>query len=145
MDSFLRTFLWIIVGAVVILVVPVGVAIGLTWEPAQTNNLVTGGLTICGGAVAIVALGVGLGVGFNLARDRRDAGRQATPTYQVQQPARSDYDHWRAQRAMIEAQRAAVQLERDRQALLPPPQATPVDWPAETDWQWIDATRDERW
>ena len=122
--------------ALLVLVAPVGIAIAATWQPAQTSGLLTGGLAICGGAVGVGALGFGLAAGASLFRDRRGSpSLPAAPSY----PAPRELDYWRSQRAMIDAQRAGVALEKDRR-LLDAPTAVPVeDWPTARDWQYTDA------
>ena len=142
MGDFFKSLGMLAILALLVLVAPVGIAIATTWEPAQTSGLVTGGLTICGGAVAVGALGFGLAAGAMLFRDRRrgeDAHLPAAPSYTVQAP-RAELDYWRTQRAMIDAQRAGLTLERDRRALDAP--AAAQDWPTASDWQYTDALAD---
>lgn len=130
----------LIIFAVAAFVVPVGLAIYDTWTPAQTASLVTGAFAVCGGAVALAALGFGVAAGASLFRRERERRSeqpaQPAPTVQVlPQGAVTDYEHWRAQRAMIEAQRAALLLQRERQSLQQPAAASD---PAASDWVLID-------
>ena len=142
MGDFFKSLGMLAILALLVLVAPVGIAIATTWEPAQTSGLVTGGLTICGGAVAVGALGFGLAAGAMLFRDRRrgeDAHLPAT-SYTVGPAPRAELDYWRTQRAMIDAQRAGLTLEKDRRALDAPTVAQ--DWPTASDWQYTDALAD---
>ncbi len=144
MDDFMKGLGGLAILALLVLVAQVGIAIAMTWGPGETSDLVTGLLTICGGAVAVFALGSGLALGIALTRERRAAPPPAPPTYTVQPAApRAELDYWRGQRAMIDAQRAALSLERDRRALEAPTVLQPAqDWPAARDWQYTDALAD---
>ena len=126
---------------------PVGIAVALGWTPAQTNSLMTGAFAICGGSVALFALGLGAAIGLGATRgarqeDGRSAGRGKP------QVVDWELDEVKRQQAVVNLQRAMLAAERDRRRLLPEPeepeQVDPADaWLAQMPaWEFVDAAGD---
>lgn len=125
---------------------PIGVAVALGWTPAQTNSLMTGMFAVCGGSVALLALGFGVAAGLGASRGVRP------PAEEIRGGARGrgqvvdwELEEIKRQRAAVDYQRALTALERDRRALLPAPEqpaeVDPADaWLAEMPaWEFVDA------
>lgn len=67
-------------------------AIGLTWQPENTNQLVIAGAAVCGGGFALLALTLGLFVGIGLYRRLTadlHGGAQRGPSLTLPAPADS--------------------------------------------------------
>ena len=143
MDKALTILALLAVLALLVAVAPVAIAAAIGWTPEQTNSLMTGGMAVCGGAVGLCALAAGLAFGLALGRDKRHEREERSASYAVSAPAAarsSDLEYWRAERARIDAQQAALRLEQARRAL-EPAQTTPAAdmWQQATP-RWIDVT-----
>jgi len=126
---------------------PVGIAMAIEWSPAQTNAAMTGIFAICGGSVALLALGFGVAAGIGATRgarpeEGRGGGRGKS------QVVDWELEEMKRQRAAVDFQRALVGLERDRRSLLPAPEreeeVDPADaWVAQMPaWEFVDAAMD---
>lgn len=152
MDKFLAVVGGLVVLALAFLLAPIGIAVALEWQPNQTNALLTGGFSVCGGAVAITGLAFGLAAGINLMQERKRVQQQRDQNTLIPPPTPYDVgrglqpasamEFLKQQKLMQDIQRQQLVIERERQALLPkPPQQEeePDLWSVTTDWAYLDS------
>lgn len=125
---------------------PIGIAVAKGWTPAQTNSAMTGMFAVCGGSVALVALGFGVAAGLGAtrgARGEQSGGRTSERPRQI--AGDWEIDEIKREKARWDLQRTMMAAERDRRALLPAPEqereVDPADaWLAELPaWEFVDA------
>lgn len=148
MDKIMQWIIGLIIILVLGVAVPVGIAVATDWSPQQTNAAMSGVFAICGGSVALAALGFGVAAGIGTARaartdEPRDARTRVIPTGDWQ------LDELKRQRAAVDLERAILAAERDRRALLPEPPSAPERDPVETwlaqmpAWEFVDTVQQQ--
>lgn len=147
MDKAMQWLGGLLIAGVLFLVVPIGIAAAIGWTPAQTNTAMTGLFTMCGGSLAIFALGLGVALGVGATRGARSEEGRRSGRGRAQVVEDWELEDIKRQRAAVDYQRALAGLERDRRALLPAPErpaeVDPADaWLAELPaWEFIDAAQ----
>jgi len=141
--SFLALLVVFVVAAAVL---PVGLAIARTWNPATTTSLLTAAAGICGGAVALAGLGAGIAFGVKAAGSRsRQVPEDQWPAgghSQVVDP----YQAARTAKMAADAGRSQLRFHQEQQAYLQPPEEE-EGWLDAGSWTVVDRkqTQDLDW
>lgn len=145
MDKAMQYLGGLLLVLVLAVAAPIGIAAAIEWSPAQTNAAMTGMFSVCGGSVALLALGLGVAAGLGATRGARlEEGRNGGRG-RVQVVEDWELEEMKRERARVDLRRALLAEEKDRRALLPAPErkqeADPADaWLAQMPaWEFVDA------
>jgi len=142
MNSVVTFLGLLVVFAVLVLVVPVGLAVADTWTTSTTNSLITAGATVCGSGAVLVAMMVGAVMAARFLTSHRTAQEgqdRQQPPYDPRYTTLDPYRQAQLDRLQVLTARDQLRLAQDRQQLLSPPTTSTWDL-QQADWELVDGT-----